>query len=36
MKNITISMSAMPKSTENDILWIFPWNIGAGYLTNKL
>jgi len=29
-------MSAMPISIENDILWIFPWNIGVDYLTNKL
>jgi len=27
---------AMPIPTENDILWIFPREIGAGYVTNKL
>ena len=25
----------MHKQIENDILWIFPREIGAGYLTNK-
>jgi len=25
----------MSKQTENDILWIFPREIGAGYVTNK-
>ncbi len=26
----------MSKQTENDILWIFPRETGAGYVTNKL
>jgi len=25
----------MSKQIENDILWIFPRDIGASYLTNK-
>jgi len=34
-KTDEISIRAMFIPTENDILWIFPREIGAGYVTNK-